>query len=140
MTIFASRIGGLGTENAFRVGEDIARVAARGIDVVRLNIGEPDFDTAPHINEAAVTEIRRGNSHYCDPQGTLTLRTAICEHIARTRGVEVTPDRVVVTTGGKPAIGFAVQSYVNPGEEVIYPSPGFPIYESWVNYAGATAV
>lgn len=140
MPQFASRIAALGTENAFKVGEDIARVSARGVDVVRLNIGEPDFDSAPHINEAAIAEIRRGNSHYCDPQGLLSLRQAICEHIARTRGIEVTPDRVVVTPGGKPPIGYAVQTYANPGDEVIYPSPGFPIYESWITYAGATPV
>jgi aspartate/methionine/tyrosine aminotransferase len=140
MTHFADRIAALGTENAFSVGADIAKVAARGVDVVKLNIGEPDFDSAPHINEAAVAEIRRGNSHYCDPQGVIGLRTAICEHIARTRGLDVTPDRVVVTTGGKPGIGFTIQAYVNPGDEVIYPSPGFPIYESWITYAGATPV
>lgn len=140
MPQFASRIAALGTENAFKVGEDIARVSARGVDVVRLNIGEPDFDSAPHINEAAVAEIRRGNSHYCDPQGLPSLRQAICDHIARTRGIEVTPDRVVVTPGGKPPIGYAVQTYANPGDEVIYPSPGFPIYESWITYAGATPV
>ncbi|MGI8548440.1 MAG: pyridoxal phosphate-dependent aminotransferase [Gemmatimonadaceae bacterium] len=140
MISFATRIATLGTENAFRVGEDIARVSARGIDVVRLNIGEPDFDSAPHINEAAITEIRRGNSHYTDPQGTPGLRDAICEHIERTRGIEVTPDRVVVTPGGKPPIGYTLQVYTNPGDEVIYPSPGFPIYESWITYSGATPV
>ncbi len=140
MISFASRIASLGTENAFRVGEDIARVTARGMDVVRLNIGEPDFDSAPHINEAAIAEIRRGNSHYCDPQGLPALRVAICDHIERTRGLKVTPDRVVVTPGGKPPIGYTVQVYANPGDEVIYPSPGFPIYESWINYAGAKAV
>ncbi len=140
MISFATRIATLGTENAFRVGEDIARVSARGMDVVRLNIGEPDFDSAPHINEAAIAEIRRGNSHYTDPQGTLGLRDAICEHIERTRGINVTPDRVVVTPGGKPPIGYTLQVYTNPGDEVIYPSPGFPIYESWITYSGAKPV
>ncbi len=140
MTHFADRIASLGTENAFSVGADIAKVAARGVDVVKLNIGEPDFDSATHINEAAITEIRRGNSHYCDPQGVLGLRQAICEHLHRSRGLHVTPDRVVVTTGGKPGIGFTIQTYVNAGDEVIYPSPGFPIYESWITYAGAKPV
>ena len=140
MTHFADRIATLGTENAFSVGADIARVAARGVDVVRLNIGEPDFDSAAHINEAAIAEIRRGNSHYCDPQGVIGLRQAICDHIERSRGLHVTPDRVVVTTGGKPGIGFTIQAYANPGDEVIYPSPGFPIYESWITYAGAKPV
>lgn len=140
MTRLASRIAALGTENAFRLGEDIARVTARGVDVVKLNLGEPDVDSAPHINEAAVAEIRRGNSHYCDPQGLPVLRQAICEHVQRTRGIAVTPDRVVVTPGGKPSIGYAVQAYVDAGDEVIYPSPGFPIYESWITYAGGTPV
>lgn len=140
MTHFSDRIAALGTENAFSVGADIARVASRGVDVVKLNIGEPDFDSATHINEAAITEIRRGNSHYCDPQGVIGLREAIATHISRTRGINVTPDRVVVTTGGKPGIGFTIQSYVNPGDEVIYPSPGFPIYESWVTYVGGKPV
>jgi len=140
MPLFATRITSLGTENAFRVGEDIAKVVARGMDVVRLNIGEPDFDSAPHINEEAISQIRAGNSHYTDPQGILPLRQAICKHIKATRGLDVTPDRVVVSTGGKPPIGFTIQTYVNPGEEVIYPSPGFPIYESWISYAGATPV
>jgi len=140
MTHFADRIATLGTENAFSVGADIAKIAARGTDVVKLNIGEPDFDSAAHINEAAIAEIRRGNSHYCDPQGTIGLREAICGHLLKTRGLHVTPDRVVVTTGGKPGIGFTIQSYVNPGDEVIYPSPGYPIYESWTTFAGATPV
>jgi aspartate aminotransferase len=140
MTHFADRIATLGTENAFSVGADIARIAARGVDVVKLNIGEPDFDSAAHINEAAIAEIRRGNSHYCDPQGVLPLREAICAHLERTRGLHVTPDRIVVTTGGKPGIGFTIQTFVNPGDEVIYPSPGFPIYESWITYIGAKPV
>jgi aspartate aminotransferase len=140
MIHFADRITSLGTENAFSVGADIAKVAGRGIDVVKLNIGEPDFDSAAHINEAAIAEIRRGNSHYCDPQGVIGLREAICNHLLESRGLRVTPDRVVVTTGGKPGIGFTIQSYANPGDEVIYPSPGFPIYESWITYAGAKPV
>lgn len=138
MSLFASRITALGTENAFKVGEDIAKVVARGVDVVRMNIGEPDFDSAPHINEEACKQINAGNSHYTDPQGILSLRTAIANQIKRTRGLDVTPDRVVVTPGGKPPIGFTLQAYVNPGDEVIYPSPGFPIYESWVTYSGGT--
>lgn len=140
MALLATRLAALGTENAFRVSDDIVRCVARGMDVVRLNIGEPDFDTAPHINEAAIAQIRAGNSHYTDPQGILPLRSAVAAHIARTRGIATDPARVVVTPGGKPAIGYAMQTYVDPGDEVIYPSPGFPIYESWVTYVGATAV
>jgi aspartate/methionine/tyrosine aminotransferase len=134
MTLLAARMGTLGTENAFRVGDDIAKCVARGMDVVRLNIGEPDFDSAPHINEAAIAQIRAGNSHYTDPQGTPGLRAAVAAHVTRTRGIAADPGRVIITTGGKPSIGFTMQAYVDPGDEVIYPSPGFPIYESWVTY------
>lgn len=144
MTLLAARLASLGTENAFRVSDDIARatpaLAARGLDVVRLNLGEPDFDSAPHINEAACAQIRAGNSHYTDPQGIRPLRAAIAEHVRRTRGLAVDPAQVVVTTGGKPSIGFTMQAYVDPGDEVIYPSPGFPIYESWVTYVGGVPV
>jgi aspartate aminotransferase len=144
MTLYAGRIGALGTENAFRVGDDIARVtpqlAARGIDVIRLNIGEPDFDSAPHINDAGCAAIHAGKTHYTDPQGILPLRAAIAAHVKRTRGITVDPAQVIVTTGGKPSIGFTMQAYVNPGDEVIYPSPGFPIYESWVTYVGGRPV
>ena len=139
-SFLARRMAALGTESAFSVGEDIARCVARGMDVIRMNIGEPDADTAPHIAEEAVAQIRRGNTHYVDPQGIPSLRAAISVHMARTRGLAVHPDRIVVTTGGKPPIGFAMQAYVDPGDEVIYPSPGFPMYESWATYVGATPV
>jgi aspartate aminotransferase len=140
MALLAARLASLGTENAFRVSDDVARCVARGVDVVRLNIGEPDFDTASYINEAAIAQLNAGNSHYTDPQGIAPLRTAVAAHIARTRSIPADAARVVVTTGGKPAIGYAIQAYVDPGDEVIYPSPGFPIYESWVTYVGATPV
>jgi aspartate/methionine/tyrosine aminotransferase len=140
MTLLAARMGTLGTENAFRVGDDIAKCVARGMDVVRLNIGEPDFDSAPHINEAAIAQIRAGNSHYTDPQGIPGLRAAVAAHVMRTRGIAADASRVIITTGGKPSIGYTMQAYVDPGDEVIYPSPGFPIYESWVTYVGATPV
>jgi aspartate/methionine/tyrosine aminotransferase len=127
----------LGTENAFKLGEDIARVAERGIDVVKFNLGEPDFDSAAHINRVAAAEIEAGNTHYCDPAGILPFRQAIANHVEATRGFRVDPDRVVVTPGAKPPISYSFQVFVEPGDEVIYPSPGFPIYESWVTYVGA---
>lgn len=138
MPLLAHRIEALGTENAFKLGVDIQRVVDRGIDVVKLNLGEPDFDSASHINRVGAEQIMTGNSHYTDPQGISSLRQTIARHVTRTRRVEVGPERVVVTPGAKPPIGYTMQTYVNPGDEVIYPSPGFPIYESWVTYVGAT--
>ena len=140
MSLIAHRMTALGTENAFKLGADIARCEARGMDVIRLNLGEPDAESAPHINAAAIAAIQAGNSHYCDPSGLPSLRRAIAAHIQRTRQVEVDPDRVIVTTGGKPSIGYTMQTYVDPGDEVIYPSPGFPIYESWVTFVGGSPV
>ena len=138
MALLARRIQTLGTENAFSLGVDIQRVLDRGMDVVRLNIGEPDVDSPPHVSRVGAEQLLAGNAHYTDPQGLPALRGAIASHVARTRGVEVEPERVVVTAGAKPSIGFTMQTYVEPGDEVIFPSPGFPIYESWVTYVGAT--
>lgn len=138
MTLFARRIETLGTENAFSLGVDIQRVLDRGMDVVRLNIGEPDVDSPSHVNRVGAEQLLAGNAHYTDPQGIPALRRAIASHVTRSRGVVVDPERVVVTAGAKPSIGHTMQTYVDPGDEVIYPSPGFPIYESWVTYVGAT--
>lgn len=137
MTLIASRMATIGTENAFKLGADIAACIARGMDVVKLNLGEPDFDSAPHVNREAIAQIEAGNSHYTDAQGVPSLRKAIARHVSETRGVHVRPERVVVTPGAKPPIGYTMLTYVEPGDEVIYPSPGFPIYESWVTFVGA---
>ncbi|HEY7697477.1 MAG TPA: aminotransferase class I/II-fold pyridoxal phosphate-dependent enzyme, partial [Vicinamibacteria bacterium] len=136
--MFSSRIASMGTENAFRIGEDVARAQARGVQVIRFTIGEPDFDSAPHINQAGIEGILKGNTHYTDPAGIRPLREATAAHVKRTRGIDVDPDEVIILPGAKPAIGYSLMSYVDPGDEVIYPSPGFPIYESWVTYLGAT--
>ncbi len=140
MSLYSRRMSRLGTENAFKLGDHIKTCTERGLDIIKFNLGEPDFDSPDPINEAAVVEIRKGNSHYCDPAGVLPLREAIAEHVSRTRGIPVTADRVIVTSGGKPSIGYTLQTYVDPEDEVIYPSPGFPIYESWVEFVGAKPV
>ncbi len=140
MALLAGRLAALGTENAFKVGDDIQRCRDRGMDVIPFNLGEPDFDSAPHINQVGIHEIEAGNSHYCNPQGLPSLRGAIADHVARTRGLEIELDRIVVTPGAKPPIGYTMLTYVEPGDEVIYPSPGFPIYESWVSFVGAKLV
>ncbi len=140
MALIARRMMTLGTENAFKLGVDIQRCVDRGMDVIKLNLGEPDFNTAPHINRVAISNIEAGNSHYCDPAGIRPFRETIARHISSSRGIDVDPDQVVVTPGAKPPIGYTMQTYVDPGDEVVYPSPGFPIYESWVTYSGARPV
>ena len=136
MPLFARRFGHMGTENAFKIGEDMARARERGVDVIPFTIGEPDFDSAPHINEAGIAAIRAGDTHYTDPAGIAPLREALAAYVSRTRNIEVAADRIIILPGAKPAIGYTMMAYVDPGDEVIYPSPGFPIYESWVTYLG----
>ena len=138
MSILAHRLKTLGTENAFKLGDDIQRCVDRGMDVIRFNLGAPDFRSAPHLNQVAIDALEAGRSGYCDPAGILPFRESIANHIRRTRGIDMTPDRIVVTAGAKPPIGYTFQTYVDPGDEVVYPSPGFPIYESWTTFVGAT--
>lgn len=140
MSAIAARIGVLGTENAFKIGDDIARCRERGMDVILLNLGEPDFDSIPEINARGIAEIEAANTHYCDPAGLLSLREAIARKVGASQGIDVDPAQIVVVPGAKPTIGYTMQTYVDPGDEVIYPSPGFPIYESWVCYLGARPV
>lgn len=140
MAVIAERMRQMGTENAFKIGEDVVRAQARGVDVIRFTIGEPDFDSAPHINAVGIENITKGNTHYTDPAGIRPLREAASAHVKRTRGLTVDPDQIIILPGAKPAIGYSLMSYVDPGDEVIYPSPGFPIYESWVTYLGGTPV
>ncbi len=138
--VFASRIDTLGTENAFKIGDDIRRCEESGVKVIKLNLGEPDFDTPKSVCRVGMEQIDAGNTHYTDPQGILPFREAIAKQVEKTRGIPVQPERVVVATGAKPPISYTMMTYVDPGDEVIYPSPGFPIYESWVTYLGAVPV
>ncbi len=140
MALLARRQSNLGTENAFKLGDDIQRCVDRGLDVIRFNLGAPDFRSAPHLNRVAMEQLGAGNAGYCDPAGLAGFRRAIADHVSQSRGLDIDPGRVVVTPGGKPPIGYTFQTYVDPGDEVVYPSPGFPIYESWVTYLGAKPV
>jgi aspartate aminotransferase len=140
MGLFADRVDLLGTENAFRIGPYIKEVEDSGHRVIRCNLGEPDFPLPRHIRDEVKRALDDGLTHYCDPQGILPLREAIASDVGTRRGLSITPDRVVVFAGAKLPIGFALEAYVNPGDEVIYPSPGFPIYESFATYLGATLV
>lgn len=138
--LFSRRTRLLGSENAFRLGPQIREIEGQGHKVIKCNLGEPDFPLATHIADEVKRQIDLGQTHYCDPQGILPLREAIAKAVGPRRGIEVTPDRVVVFPGGKPPIGLSQQIYCNPGDEVIYPSPGFPIYESFTKYLGIKPV
>lgn len=138
--LFADRAALIDTENAFKVGPYIKEVEDAGAHVIRCNIGEPDFPLPRHIAEEVKRQIDRDLTHYNDPQGILPLREAIAHSMGEKRGLKLSADRVVVFPGAKPPIGLAQQTYCNPGDEVIYPSPGFPIYESFISYLGASPV
>src|SRR3989440_9817132 len=136
----AKRMARLGTETAFEVLVKARALEAKGRDIVHLEIGEPDFDTPGNIIEAACDALHKGFTHYGPSAGLPQLRETIAEYVSETRGVSVTPDEVVVVPGGKPIIFFSILALAQEGDEVIYPNPGFPIYESMINYVGAKAV
>ena len=136
----AGRMRVLGTETAFEVLAKARALEALGKDVVHLEIGEPDFDTPSHIVEAGVEALRQGHTHYGPTAGLPELREAIARNVGETRGVSVSPDDVVVTPGAKPIMFFTILALAQRGVEVIYPNPGFPIYESMIRYSGARAV
>ncbi|MCH2265343.1 MAG: aminotransferase class I/II-fold pyridoxal phosphate-dependent enzyme [SAR324 cluster bacterium] len=140
MNLFATRNSRIDTENAFKVGPHIVRVEQQKGAVIKLNLGEPDFSVPQHIKAEIKRQLDLDNTNYCDPKGLLSLRVAICNQINETRGLKTNPELVVVFPGGKPSIGFAQQVYCEPGDEVIYPSPGFPIYESFIRYVRAIPV
>lgn len=140
MNLLSDRTANLGSENAFKVGAIIAEAEAMGIEVIRFNLGEPDFDTPKYICDAAAESLAQGNTHYCAPGGIKPLLEVLAHQISETRGIPIDPANIVVTTGAKPPISYSLLTYVNPGDEVIYPSPGFPIYESWTTFIGAKAV
>jgi aspartate/methionine/tyrosine aminotransferase len=130
----------LGTETAFEVLVRARALEAQGRNVIHLEIGEPDFDTPAHISDAAVEALRAGATHYGPPAGLPELRAAVAEDSTRRRGVKATPEMVVVTPGAKPILFFVILALVDEGDEVLYPNPGFPIYESMIRYAGGTPV
>ncbi|HEY0368819.1 MAG TPA: pyridoxal phosphate-dependent aminotransferase [Chthoniobacterales bacterium] len=136
----AQRMARLGTETAFEVLVKARALEAQGRDIVHLEIGEPDFDTPRNIVDAGVNALREGFTHYGPSAGLPQLREAIAQYVSETRRVDVAPDEVVVVPGGKPIIFFTILALCDKGDEVIYPNPGFPIYESMINYVGAKAV
>ena len=130
----------LGTERAFEVLARAKALEAQGRTIIHLEIGEPDFDTPPHVVEAGARALREGHTHYCPAPGLPELREAAADHLTRTRGVTVDPSRVLVAPGAKWFLFFGVLAVAGEGDEVIYPNPGYPIYESAINWSGAKAV
>ncbi len=136
----APRMARLGTESAFEVLARARALERQGRDIIHLEIGEPDFDTPKHIKDAAKQALDAGATHYGPSAGLPEVREAIAKHVGETRGVPVAPEEVVVTPGGKPIMFFTIMALAGQGDEVIYPNPGFPIYESVINFVGARAV
>lgn len=138
--MFADRTSNLGTEESFEVLARTYELERQGKKIIHLEIGEPDFDTPKHIKEAAVRALHAGYTHYVPAAGIHELREAIAEYITKTRNVEVNSDEVIVTPGAKTAIFLAMLACVNPGDEVLYPNPGYPIYESIIRLLGARPI
>jgi aspartate aminotransferase len=137
---YAARMARLGTETAFEVLARAQALEAQGKSVVHLEIGEPDFDTPVHIREAAIEAMQSGWTHYGPSAGLRDVRETIASYIEKTRGIYAEPDQVVVTPGGKPILFFTMLALLDEGDEAIYPNPGFPIYESVIQFLGAKAI
>jgi len=136
----ADNLNNLGTETAFEVLARAAKLAAAGKDVINLGIGQPDFKTPGHVVEAAIKAMRDGHHGYTPAKGIPELRAAVAADTLKRRGAVIDPENIMIMPGGKPTMFFAVMMFAEPGAEIIYPNPGFPIYESVIRYAGATPV
>ena len=136
----ARRMERLGTETAFSVLAKAKGLEAEGREIIHLEIGEPDFDTPAHVVEAGCRALRDGHTHYTPTAGIPELREAIAGDVARSRAIDVGPEQVVVTPGGKPIMFFSILALVEEGDEVLLPNPAFPIYESMVNFVGGRPV
>src|SRR5271163_2944239 len=136
----AGRTSRLGTETAFEVLNRARALEKQGKEIIHLEIGEPDFDTPANVIEAGVNALHQGWTHYGPAAGLPELRQTIADYVSRTRNVPVSSDEVVVVPGGKPIIFFTILALIEQGDEVIYPNPGFPIYESMINFLGGKAV
>ncbi len=137
---FAERMSRLGTESAFEVLARAKALERQGKEIIHLEIGEPDFDTPAHIREAAKRALDGGATHYGPAAGLPELREAIAKDVGATRNIPVAAEEIVVTPGAKPIMYFVITALVNPGDEVIYPNPGFPIYESVITFVGGAGV
>lgn len=137
---FAERMQLLGTETAFEMLAKAKELERQGKEIIHLEIGEPDFPTPAHITEAGIRALREGMTQYTPAPGLFEPRRVVAEYISTTRGIPVDPDEVVLVPGGKPIMFYSILATVNPGDEVIYPNPGFPIYESVIRFAGGKPV
>jgi len=140
MGLYSKKSERIDTENAFKIGPQIRSIEEQGKKVIKCNLGEPDFPVPEFIKEEVKRQLDLDNTHYCDPQGIPTLRKAVAKYLSETRGIRATAEQVVVFPGAKPPIGLCQQTYCDPGDEVVYPSPGFPIYESFIAYVGARPI
>lgn len=136
----ASRMADLGTETAFEVLAEVQQLQEQGRDIVSFAIGEPDFPTPEHIKQAGIDAINANETHYGPSAGRMELREAVARYVSRTRQIPVTPKQVVITPGAKPIIFFSILAIINPQDEAIYPTPGFPIYESVIRFAGGKPI
>jgi aspartate aminotransferase len=136
----ADRMSRIGTESAFEVLAKARALEKQGKNVIHLEIGEPDFPTPPHVVEAGQKALGEGWTKYGPTPGFPELREAIAAYVSKTRGISVGPDNVCVVPGGKPIMYFSMTALLNPGDEVVYPDPSFPIYESVINFLGAKAI
>ena len=136
----AQNIHKLGTESAFEVLARAEALSQQGKDIINLGIGQPDFRTPNHIVEAAIKALRDGHHGYTPAPGILPLREAVAKELFNSRGVEVNPNHLVCVPGGKVTMFFTILMFGEPGAEIMYPNPGFPIYESVINYSGAKAI
>ncbi len=136
----ARRMSRLGTETAFEVLNKARALERQGKSIIHLEIGEPDFDTPANVIEAAIDALHKGWTHYGPSAGLPELRQTVADYVSRTRGVKVAAEEVVVVPGGKPIIFFTILALIDEGDEVIYPNPGFPIYESMIHYVGGKAI
>ena len=136
----AKNLERLGTESAFKILAEAKKLEAEGNKIINLGIGQPDFKTPKHVMEAAKKAIDDGHHGYVVSNGIPECREAVCRKINKLYGADINPDRIIITPGGKPTMYFAISMFGEPGAEIIYPDPGFPVYESMINYTGAKAV
>ncbi len=136
----AKRMSRIGTENAFVVLAEVTKLKEQGKDIINFGVGEPDFDTPANIKKAGINAIENNFTHYSPPAGVPDFRRAVAKYISNSRGIDIDMDNVIIGPGTKPIIFYALSALIENGDEVIYPNPGYPIYESLINYVGGTAV